>query len=197
MSTTDSISETPVAGSWRYLVGAGAIISLLGLLAIAFPFVTGLGVSVFFGAALVVGAIAHLVHALRASGWAGSAWQIGLAILYGVAGLVLLVNPVFALATLTLVLAAFFVVEGLAETVMGARLRPDGGWVWLLASGVLGVAVGALLWAGWPTSAIWAIGLLFGVNLLSTGLSMVMLAMAGRNAARDAAAAPRGGARGA
>lgn len=194
---TTTTAEAPLAGSWRYLAGVGAIIGVLGLLAIAFPFVTGLGISTFLGVVLVVGAIAHLVHAVRASDWTGSAWQIVLAVLYGIAGVALLVNPLFGLATLTLVLAAFFVAEGVAEIVMAARLRSEGSWGWLFASGVLGVLVGGLIWFGWPSTAIWAVGVLFGVNLLSTGLSMVLLAMTGRTAAREAAAAPRTGARGA
>ena len=69
---------------------------------------------------------------------------------------------------------------------MGLRLRPASGWGWMLASGVIGIIAGALVWTGWPITALWVVGLIFGIKLLSTGVALVMVAMGSRKAARDA-----------
>ena len=67
------------------------------------------------------------------------------------------------------------------------RVRPHEGWGWLLISGLIAIAVGVMIAAQLPSSADWAIGLLTGINLLSTGVSFVVLALAGRRAGHGAA----------
>src|SRR5699024_11490993 len=96
-------------------------------------------------------------------------------------------NPVVGLTTITLVLSVVFVVDGIFEIYMGVRLRDRRRWWWPVVSGILAVAVGVLLWVGWPSTAAWAVGLLFGINLLSSGLSTVLVALNGRDAARGTA----------
>ena len=183
-TTTDTREATPLANSWRYLVGVGVVVSLLGVLAVVFPLVTGLALSAFLGALLVVGGIAHGIHVLSARGWTGALAQALLALLYVAGGVALLVNPVFGLATLTLVLAVTFVLNGVLEIVMGVALRPRSNWPWVVVSGLLALAVGVLLFVGFPSTAAWAVGLLFGINLLSSGLSMALFGLNGRKAAR-------------
>jgi uncharacterized membrane protein HdeD (DUF308 family) len=78
------------------------------------------------------------------------------------------------------VLAALFIIEGALEIGMGFRIRPKQGWGWLLFSGIIAVAAGVLVFAGLPSTATWAIGLLVGVNLLASGLSFMLLAAAAR-----------------
>ena len=177
-----------VSDHGRTLVGVGVVLALLGLLAVAFPFVTGVSLSILLGALLVVGALVHAAHAFSTPGWLGSAAQIGLAVLYAVAGVALLANPVLGLVTLTLLVVGYLVVEGAVLLYMGLRLRPDASWGWTVASGALSLALAGLLWVGFPATAAWAIGLLFGVNLLSTG---VALAFAGRRGTRMAAETTR------
>lgn len=183
--TDTGVEEMSLSTGWRSLAIVGGITALFGVLAIVFPFVTGVSLSVLLGVLLVVGGFMHVAHAFSAQGWKGSLWQLLLAGLYGIAGIALMVNPLFTLATLTLLLAAFFFVDGIIEMVMGLRLRGQAGWEWTLISGVLGILAGAVIWMGWPSTALWVVGLLFGINLLSTGLSMVVLAMGGRKEARE------------
>jgi len=187
MSIETATPTTALSNTWKYLVGVGIVISILGVLAIVFPLVTGLALSVFLGALLVVGGIAHGIHVLSARGWIGALAQVLLAALYIVGGIVLLVNPVVGLTTITLVLSVVFVVDGIFEIYMGVRLRDRRRWWWPVVSGILAVAVGVLLWVGWPSTAAWAVGLLFGINLLSSGLSTVLVALNGRDAAHGTA----------
>lgn len=171
--------------SWRSLEVAGIVIALLGVLGILFPYVTGISISLLLGGVLVVGALIHVAHAFRARGWKGFAWQAILAIVYAFAGISLLANPVLGLATLTILLIAYFLVSGIVETVMGLQLRGEPSWGWVVASGVLSIVLAGLLWAGFPSTAAWAVGLLFGISLLSTGISMYSV---GRSAKKQYAA---------
>jgi len=176
---TGSEPTVPMPGleaSWRALEIAGAVIALLGVLGILFPFVTGLSISLLLGGLLVVGGLVHIAHAFRARGWKGFAGQALLAVVYTLAGLSLLANPVLGLTTLTLLLIVYFVLSGLVEAVIGLQIRDSSGWAWAVASGVLSVVLGGLLWLGFPGTAAWALGLVFGINLLSTGLSMFVIA---------------------
>ena len=92
------------------------------------------------------------------------------------------------LLTLTILLAALFFAEGIMEILMAFRVRPHDGWGFLLLSGIAALAVGVLIAIDLPGSAAWALGLLFGINLLFTGSSYVALALAGRKASEVATA---------
>lgn len=172
-----------VESSWRSLEVGGAILAILGVLAILFPFATGVSISVILGALLVVGALVHVAHAFRARGWRGFVGQALLAIVYAIAGISLLANPVVGLTSLTLLLVAYFFVSGIVEVVMGFQVRGEPGWAGLVGSGAIAVALAALLWVGFPGTAAWALGLLLGVNLLTTGISMLWV---GRGAHKEA-----------
>ncbi|WP_049934587.1 HdeD family acid-resistance protein [Halalkalicoccus jeotgali] len=177
----NSASET-----WRTLMVVGGVLAILGMLAVVFPFVTGIGIELLLGGLLVVGGLIHAWHALSARGWAGFLGGVALGALYVIAGLVLLVNPVVGLATLTLLVGSFFVVDGVVELYMGLRVRPETNWVGLVVSGVLSLVLAWLILAGWPSTAVWAVGVLFGINLLTTGLAMAAVAMGGRRTERAA-----------
>jgi uncharacterized membrane protein HdeD (DUF308 family) len=166
-------------------VAAGVILAVLGVLAILFPFVTGLSLSILLGALLVVGAIVHVAHAFSAGSFWGAVWQVVLGVLYGIAGITLMANPVVGLATLTLLVIAFFLVSGIVEVGWAFAGRGNDGWLWLLASGGVSLLAALLLLAGLPSTAAWAVGVLFGVNLLVTGVSLVMLGMSSRRAADE------------
>jgi len=165
---------------WRTLTIAGALVGMVGILAIAAPIVTGLSVSLALGALLVVGGIVHGVHAFSARGWRGSVWQVTLAIVSVLAGLAVLAAPAVALVTLTLVLVAYLFVDGVVELGMALWMRSAPGRLSIAVSGAISLVLAGLLWAGFPATAAWAIGLLVGVSLLMTGISMVSVAMASR-----------------
>ncbi|WP_433623500.1 HdeD family acid-resistance protein [Halomicrococcus sp. NG-SE-24] len=170
-------------------IAVGAIISILGVLAILFPFVTGLSLSMLLGALLVVGAIVHVGHAFSAGSFWGALWQVLLGILYGIAGISFMANPVVGLATLTILAIAFFFVDGIVEIGWAIAGRDNRGWIWLLGSGIISLLLAGMLWIGFPATAVWAVGVLFGVNVLVTGLSLIGLGMASRRAAREEAPA--------
>lgn len=158
-------------------IASGGIIIFLGLLAIIFPYITGISLSLLLGILLFVGAIVHTAQAFSSPGWKSAAIQVALAILYGIAGISLIVNPVIGLTTLTVILAAYLTANGIIEILYGIRIRKNQNWFWFLISGLISLLLAALIWIGWPSSALWAIGLLFGANLIVTGASLVILGL--------------------
>lgn len=184
-SITTSGIESNRTENRRIATVAGIVIAVLGLFAMVFPFFTGLSLSILLGAVLVVGALVHVAHAFSAGSLGNVLWQVLLAGLYGFAGISFMANPVVGLATLTILAIGFFFADGVIELVWGFQNRGEPGSVWLLASGAISLLLGVLLWAGFPTSALWAVGVLLGVNLLVTGVSMVLV---GRGA--DASSEP-------
>jgi uncharacterized membrane protein HdeD (DUF308 family) len=173
-----------VTEGWRYIMGAGVVITLLGVIAIFTPFLTGIGISVVLGLLLLVGAGTHFVQLFYAGSWRRAIWQVVLGVVYAVAGVALLVNPGLGLVTLTVLLIAYFAVEGVAEIALGVRMRGEPQWGWFAVSGVVSLLLAGLLFAGFPSTALWAVGLLFGVNLISTGVSMLSVGNIGRKAVR-------------
>ena len=175
-----------VAAHRGWFLVLGIVLLLAGCAAIAFPLVSTVAVKIALGWAFLIGGLLMVVHAFSASQWRGFFWEILLGLLYVVAGGYLAFFPLTGIITLTILLAAMFLVEGGLEVVMAFRLRPHEGWGWLLLSGLIAVAAGALIALGLPSSAAWAIGLLAGINLISTGWGFLFLALAGRRAAASA-----------
>jgi uncharacterized membrane protein HdeD (DUF308 family) len=168
---------------WKWLLGLGILLVVLGLLLIAAPVVGTLAVAVLIGWFLIIGGIAQIVHAFMEQRWSGFLLELLSGILYGAVGLLLLVYPLAGVEALTLLLAAFLAVEGIFRIAMALRVRPVQGWGWLLFGGVVTLVLAILIWMQWPSSALWVIGLLVGVNLLFTGWSLCMVALAARSAA--------------
>jgi uncharacterized membrane protein HdeD (DUF308 family) len=172
-----------VAAHWGWFLALGLVLVVAGIAAIAFPLLSTVAVKIALGWVFLVGGIVMIVHAFSASHWHGLIWEVLLGALYAVAGAYLAFFPLTGIITLTILLAAMFIVEGGLEISLALRVRPHEGWGWLLVSGFVAVAVGLLIALGLPSSAAWAIGLLAGINLISTGWGFLFLALAGRRAA--------------
>ena len=184
---TEAPLEAALRDEGRTLMFVGGLLVVLGVGAILFPLLSSVTVGIFIGGALAIAGFAHVAHAFSASKWTGAVGEILLAAVFLVAGLAMLFNPVLALASLTLLLIAYFVAEGVALLYLAWSLRTERGWTWTAVSAGISFLLAGLLFAGYPATAAWALGLLFGVNLLSTGLSMVVI---GRAARADPAPTP-------
>jgi uncharacterized membrane protein HdeD (DUF308 family) len=174
------------ASGW--FIAIGVIFIILGILAIAEPFVAGLAIAFLVGWLLIIGGVAHFVAAFGG----GGAWrvltQVLIGIVYLAGGIYFVRNPQLGLSALTLLLAGIILVEAVFEIVAYFRARKEGGSSWLLVNAIITLLVGGLIWFHWPSSSVWAIGTLVGVNLLMTGISRLMLGMAARKFSGSAAA---------
>jgi len=149
-----------------------------GLLAMVIPSVAGLTVTVMIGWLLVVAGVLHLGFAWRGDRAATIIGEIVLAVLYAAIGVYLLARPVPGLASLTLLITIYLVVKGLVEGAIAFKLRPLPGSGWLLFDGILTLVIAAMIGAAWPASSTWAVGVLVGVALFSSGLARLMVAVA-------------------
>lgn len=166
--------------NWAWLFGLGVGWVAFGTLTIVMPHAAGLAIDLILGAIFATGGLMQVAQAFCCRGSSGSVMQaLGgfLALLFGA---LLLFYPYQGLASLTLLLSAFFIVGGGFKVAAALQNRGLGAWGWLLFSGLLGIAVGLLIWLGWPSSATWALGLLVGIELIFGGWSLMLLGLAAR-----------------
>jgi uncharacterized membrane protein HdeD (DUF308 family) len=182
VSLGDIVRET-LARQWRWILAGGLLAIVLGGISILAPLVTSVAVSVLVGWLLILGSGLLLASALRERDFWPTAWRATLAAFWIVAGVWMVIEPRSGTIGLTAVLVAWFWADG-AVRMVGAVLYP---WLpdrlWIAFGGVLSIILGALIWADFPSSADWAIGLLVGVNLLFYGANLVALGLVGRRLA--------------
>ena len=171
-----------------WLIVAAILFIVLGAFAIVEPAVAGLGVALLVGWLLIFGGVSHLISAFEGGGARRVLFQILAGVVFLLGGYYLLSHPLLALGTLTLLLAAVILVEGVCELVSYFRQRDEQASGWLLANGILALVLGGMIWLQWPSSSVWAIGTLVGVNLLFTGITRLMVGLTGRRLIRHATA---------
>ena len=155
---------------WGWLLALGVVQVIGGIVAIAVPHVGALVAVALFAALLILSAIFHVIHAFKVRKWSGFVLHLLGGLLYGGAGVLIVIYPVEGVAALMLVFGILFIADGAIKIILAAGLRPRDGWVWFLAGGIAGIILGALLLVTWPVAAMWIVGLLFGINLVVSGL---------------------------
>ena len=166
---------------WKLVLAQGIVMMVLGFLAVAEPNVATFAVSIFVGWLFFIGGIFRALSVWQSRALPGFAWSLLTALLAIVFGLILIFRPLAGALTLTMVLVAFFILEGITAIVLAVQHREHlRSWGWVLFSGIIDLLLAYLIWAGWPSSADWAIGLLVGINMLFFGLSLVMTSLAAR-----------------
>ena len=183
MEKLKSDMTATVRGHWKAFLIEGVLLVVLGLGAIILPPLASLAVTILLGWMFLISGAVGLALTFWARGMPGFWWSLLSAVLAIGAGLVLLLQPAQGVLTLTIVVGAYFLAEGVA-TIMYAlehRRELSERWSWLLVAGVVDVAISGIIIAGLPGSALWAVGLLVGINLLFGGASMIGMALAARN----------------
>ncbi len=168
-----SISENK---GWFYFLGI--LLIILGIAAVAFPFITTIAAKVFLGWLFLIAGILQIVHAFSTRSWSEFFLDALIGVLYVAVGGWLAFFPLTGIITLTLLLAIMFIIHGVLEGVISFRIRPHAGWIWMLLAGIVAVVVGVLLIMKLPSSATWAIGLLVGINLIVSGVAFLFLPIA-------------------
>ena len=163
---------------WRFFA-LGLACLVVGLLAICFSFIATMTQVIVFGILLLIAGCTEVIHSFMARNMRSFALHLLAAALYLLVGLFMIEDPVRAARVLTLLLAAFFIVGGVLRIIfsLGADFP---GWPWVLFNGLVDLALGALIWSGWPDSGLWVIGLFVGIDLVLHGWSWMALALAAR-----------------
>ncbi len=154
----------------------GIILIVLGLLAILFPLIASIAAKTMVGWFFLFTGAAVLFNAFQARDWSSALWSGAVGVLHLAVGVYLAFFPLTGLVGLTLLVGIMFLVQGGFEAAIALQHRPRRGWVWLAFSGVASVILGVLLIAGLPGTALWALGLLLGLNFLTSGMSFIALA---------------------
>lgn len=168
---------------WKLFLAEGILLGLLGLVAIIVPPLAGLAATIFLGWVFVVAGFAGLLFTLRARQAPGFGWALLSALVAIVAGGILLWNPLEGLVTLTIVLTAFFIADGVVTIIYAIAHRRElsGRWEWMMVNGVLDLLLAGIILSGLPLTLGWALGLLLGIDLLFGGASLIAMALKARS----------------
>lgn len=171
-----------VRAHWKAFLFEGILLAILGLGAIIVPQVASVAATIFLGWMFLISGVFALLVSYWARETPGFWWSLISAALAVLAGGLLLARPMQGVLTLTIVVGAYFLAEGVT-TIMYAlqhRKQLSERWSWLLMAGGMDIVIAGLIIAGLPGSAEWAIGLLVGLNLLFGGASLIGMALAAR-----------------
>jgi uncharacterized membrane protein HdeD (DUF308 family) len=179
--TTAGPFRRTIRDHWRSLLFEGIVLVLLGIAAIILPVLAGLAVTILFGWLILIGGAVGLATTIMAGNAPGFWWALLSAVIWIVAGLALLIWPAGGLVSFTVLLIAWFLIEGISSIMYAlAHRRSSARWGWMLFSGVIDLVLAFILLEGLPGSAAWAIGLLVGINMLANGVSLTAMAMIAR-----------------
>ena len=163
----------------------GVIAIILGMLAMLTPGLTGISVIFLLGVFVLVGGIVRIIWAFEAGSFGKGVLMFAIGGLTLLCGIILISHPLFASGVLTIMLALYFILDGVSEIAAGVRLRPGSGWGWMLFGGLVSILLGIIIWRQFPLSGVWAIGILLGIKLFFVGLIMVMGGSAVRSMGKD------------
>lgn len=156
------------------------LLIILGILAISLPAIASIGVARVLSWLILIEGIIQFVYAFKSEGVGRTIWKLLIAVLYIAVGGYLLVHPLMGLAALTLLLAIFFLIEGITDIGTFIWTRKNPGSEWLLLHGLVTLLLGVMIWKHWPISSLWALGTLVGISMLLTGITRLMMASKSR-----------------
>ncbi|HMA56483.1 MAG TPA: HdeD family acid-resistance protein [Pseudolabrys sp.] len=181
--------QRAVAGAlhehWVLFLVEGIVLLILGAFAVLLPPIATLAVTFLFGWLFLISGIVGLVTTFWMRNAPGFWWSLLSAVLGIVVGALLLARPLGGALSLTLVLIAFFIIEGAASIMFALDHRRElsGQWGWMLVSGIIDLALAMMIFAGLPSTAAWAVGLLVGINMIFGGAALIAMALHARKAA--------------
>jgi len=161
------------------VIATSAIFIVLGVAAIIEPFMAGFAVTMMVGMLLIAAGLTHIVSIVRRDG-GGAVWHVAVGLAYVAGGLYFVTHPVMALVGLTLLLAMMLFVEAGVDLVAYSAQRREAGAPWLLVNAAVTALLGTLIAMHWPSVSAVAVGTILGLNLMTTGLSRLMLGVAAR-----------------
>jgi uncharacterized membrane protein HdeD (DUF308 family) len=170
---------------WVLFLVEGVVLVVLGATAIALPPLATLAATIIIGWLFLVSGVVGLFTTFMMRQAPGFWWSLVSAALGIVVGLMLLARPISGAFSLTIVLVVFFVIEGVASIMFALDHKRElsGQWGWMLVSGIVDLVLATFVFAGLPSTAAWAIGLMVGINMVFGGSALIAMALHARNAA--------------
>lgn len=179
------VVEKSLHEHWGLFLAEGVVLLVLGAAAIIIPPLASIAVTIILGWIFLVSGVVGLFTTFQMRAAPGFWWALISAILGIVVGIMLLASPLRALVPLTILLVAFFIIEGIASIMFSLEHKRElsGRWGWMLVSGIVDLILAAVIFAGLPGTAAWAIGLLVGINMIFGGSALIAMALHARTAA--------------
>ncbi len=162
---------------WKLFAAEGVFFIILGSTAIIIPQVFSIGIALFLGWLLLIAATFQIFRALRMIKMPGFSLWLFIGLLQAVVGYFLVADPLAGVMTLTMLLTLFFAIEGSAKVFLAFMMRPLARWGWVLFSGFTSLLLAIIVWAGWPGTASWVLGLMLGINMIFLGWSLLNLSL--------------------
>jgi uncharacterized membrane protein HdeD (DUF308 family) len=170
-----------IQAHWKLFLFQGILMLFLGMLAVALPNIFTLEIELLVGWLFIVGGFFRAAAIFSKRHMPGFWWSLLSAVLAVVLGALLIARPLQGVITLTIVMTALFVIEGVAAVFVALEYRRYlRNWSWTLFSGLVNLGLAFLIWQGWPSTAAWVIGLYVGVNMIFLGVPLIMTAIAAR-----------------
>jgi uncharacterized membrane protein HdeD (DUF308 family) len=157
----------------------GVITMILGIIAMAMPLAVGAGVALVIGIVVLLAGVSRLWWGFKAEG-GQRVFLLVVGVLTTLCGVVMLANPVITAGVLTILLAIYFIADGIFEILGSFSMRPSQGWGWLLFAGIVSLLLGIMIWRQFPLSGLVAIGVLLGIKLIIAGLLMITVGSAAK-----------------
>jgi uncharacterized membrane protein HdeD (DUF308 family) len=161
-----------------WLIVWSTVTFVCGILAIILPLTISFGIVLVIGCLILAAGIGHLFFAFDTRSVGGFLWQILVSLLYAIAAICLLANPLLGILSLSLLLAIFLLVEGVLEFALYFRVRRFQHSVWLLIDGIGTLVLGILMLGQWPPASPEIIGALIGISLMLSAVSRLIFTMA-------------------
>lgn len=171
-------SGSATRGAWGWFVALGVALLVLGVIAFVNLFAATLASVWIIGVLMLIAAAFHIVQAFTIKRWSGFFFWLLSGLLYGAVGALLIYDPVFGAAAITLTLAVALLVAGVFRIAVALRTRPMNGWEWLLAAGIITVLAGMIFLLGWPANTLWLLGIVLAIDLTFHGTSTLAFGLA-------------------
>lgn len=159
----------------------GILFLVVGSAAILLPALATLVAESLLGGLMILSGILYGALTFQLRGFWNNVWTVIIALLSIAAGVILLLYPLRGILTLTIFLAAYFIVTGVFKGIHALQHRAINGWVWSLVSAIASILLGLMVWWGFPGTAVWMLGLLFGVDLIIYGWTLIAIRSAVKN----------------
>jgi uncharacterized membrane protein HdeD (DUF308 family) len=177
------MAEAVLKRTSGWSIALGVLMIIAGIIAMFAPWEAGLVITIVVGWSAIFNGVAQIIFGVRTHGGWHVLLEVLLGIIYIIAGIYLLMHPVGGLLALTLILASFLLVYGVFALILAFRIKPRGGWGWVLFDGIITIVLGILIWAHWPFNSDWVVGTLFGISIFMSGITRLMMSLALRKVA--------------
>ena len=173
--------------NWGWMLAGGIIMLILGTIGLGMTFTLTVVSVMYIGVLMLIGSGVQIMDAFQCKGWKSVLWHVLIALLYLGAGIIIISDPLMASALMTLLIAGALIAIGVMRIIVAFQMRGISGWIWTLIAGIAAILLGVMIFAKWPVSGLWVIGMFVAIELIFNGWSNITIALAAKQIEKDEA----------